>query len=569
MTKQSTDLSVADAYLRLLRARGVEFLFANAGTDFPPIVEALARAEAGKADLPQAVVVPHEQTAMSMAHGYWLVTGRMQAVMVHVSVGTANALCGLINAARENVPVFFTAGRSPLTEAGAAGSRSAPIHWAQEMFDQGAMLREMVKWDYELRGETELQAVVERALAIADSHPKGPVYLSLPREVLASAYHGAVDFDVPRIRAASEPRPDPEAISAAADLIARARRPLIVTGRVGQDPSAVPWLAALAERFAIPVVEFWSSYLGLPSAHPMHLGYDIHAELPDTDLLLVLDCDVPWLPDRATPSKDCRIVQIGADPLFSNYPVRNFAADIAITASCRLALPALNDALAAATDGQATALTERRDQIAKRHVDRRRRARDAVAANPTVGGRMTKEFVSQALSEAKAEDAIVFNEYPLRRDVMDFAHPGTFFDQCSAAGLGWGLGAALGAKLARPDRQVIAAIGDGSYIFANPPACHQVAAALKLPILTIVFNNERWDAVRMATEYMYGDGHALKSNRVPLTSLEPAPAYELYAVASGGFGERVDNPDDLEGALRRALDAVANGRQALLNVICA
>jgi acetolactate synthase-1/2/3 large subunit len=139
--------SVAEAHLALLAERGVEYLFANAGTDFAPIVEALAKAEASGVPAPKPMIAVHENLAMSMAHGYAMVSGKIPAVMVHVSVGTANAICGALNAARENVPILFTAGRTPLTEAGLAGARDAYIHWGQEMYDQAAMLREIVKWD--------------------------------------------------------------------------------------------------------------------------------------------------------------------------------------------------------------------------------------------------------------------------------------------------------------------------------------------------------------------------------------------------------------------------------------
>lgn len=566
VTKVPQTPTVADAYLQLLASLGVDYLFANAGTDFPPIVEALARARATGARVPNAVVIPHEQTAISMAHGYWLVSGRTQAVMLHVSVGTANAVCGVMNAARENVPVLLTAGRSPLTESGLPGSRSAPIHWAQEMFDQAGMLRELVKWDYQLAGGHELAEIVGRALAIAETEPRGPVYLSLPREALAAPQAEATLPGQRRITAASPAHPDPAAIEAAAALIAEARFPLIVAGRAGQDVQAVPRLAELCSRHAIPVVEFWSSYLGLPSTHPMHLGYDIDAVVGDADLIIALDCDVPWLPDHKVPAEGCRVVQIGPDPLFANYPVRNFPSDVAITSSCAQALSALDAALTERESDMRPRLDARRADIAERHRARRADVR-ARLEREADAPRMTKEFVSWQLGQIKDDDAIVFNEYPLRRDQIDFNQPGTFFDQCSAAGLGWGVGAALGAKLARPERQVIAVVGDGSYIFSNPTASHQVAQALNLPILIVIYNNARWDAVRMSTEWMYPDGAALTSNAVPLTSLDPAPAYELYAQASGGYGERVTDPNDLVPALRRALAEVAAGRHALLNVI--
>src|SRR5438094_973719 len=214
--------SVAEAYLALLAERGVEYLFANAGTDFAPIVEAYAKAAHTGFPAPKPLIATHENLALSMAHGYAVASGKVPAVMVHVSVGTANALCGVFNAARANVPILFTAGRSPLTEEGLAGARDTYIHWAQEMFDQAGMLREMVKWDYELRNGAQLETVIDRALTLATSPPEGPVYLSLPREVLAEALPGFT-YDSPARRvAASPPAPDEVAVAAAARILAAA-----------------------------------------------------------------------------------------------------------------------------------------------------------------------------------------------------------------------------------------------------------------------------------------------------------------------------------------------------------
>src|SRR5678815_3593152 len=145
MLKRAAVESTAEAYLELLAARGVDYLFANAGTDFAPLIEAYAKRGAQGQAFPQPITVPHETPAVAMAHGYTMVTGRPQAVMVHVIMGAANALNNVINAARANVPMLFTAGRSPITESGSRGSRDRHIHWAQESFDQGAMFREFVK----------------------------------------------------------------------------------------------------------------------------------------------------------------------------------------------------------------------------------------------------------------------------------------------------------------------------------------------------------------------------------------------------------------------------------------
>ena len=182
---QASTRSAAEVLLRRMKSLGVDYLFGNAGTDFPPLIEAFAQSSAAGRDLPQPVLAAHETVAVGMAHGYYLVTGRAQAAMVHVNVGLANALMGVLNAATDNVPILMCSGRSPITERGRLGSRSRPIHWGQEMRDQSAMVREAVKWDYELRYPEQAASVVERALAIAQSDPMGPVYLSLPREVLA------------------------------------------------------------------------------------------------------------------------------------------------------------------------------------------------------------------------------------------------------------------------------------------------------------------------------------------------------------------------------------------------
>ena len=192
--KQGSAGNVAAAYLALLADRGVDYLFGNAGTDFAPLIEAYAQSAQTGVAVPRPILATHENLAVAMAHGYGMVSRRVPAVMVHVSVGTANMVCAALNAARENVAILLTAGRSPLTETGLLGSRDGYIHWAQEMYDQAGMIREIVKWDYELRNAEQLTTVVDRALAIAATEPRGPVYLSLPREVIAAPVS---DFEPP------------------------------------------------------------------------------------------------------------------------------------------------------------------------------------------------------------------------------------------------------------------------------------------------------------------------------------------------------------------------------------
>ena len=178
--------TAAEAFLMALKANGVDYLFANAGTDFAPVIEGLANQGSYSEALPEALVIPHETAAVAMPHGYYLMTGRPQAMMVHVNVGLANSVMGVLNAASENIPLMVMAGRTPLSEHERLGARITPIQYGQEMYDQGAMVREATKWDYELRFPEQAAAVVNRAMTIAMAEPRGPVYLCLPREPLAA-----------------------------------------------------------------------------------------------------------------------------------------------------------------------------------------------------------------------------------------------------------------------------------------------------------------------------------------------------------------------------------------------
>ena len=274
MTKTLRVETVAQAYLELLRDRGIDCFFANAGTDFASIVDAFARFQTEGKTTPRPIAVPHEFVAVSMAHGYYLVTGRPQVVMVHVTVGTANGAGAVINASRTQVPVLFTAGRTPITEDGAlAGARDTHIHWAQEAFDQAGMLREYVKWDYELRQPAQLEAVVDRALELAMAEPRGPVYLTLPREVLAQPLGELTIASPARRQVESRRFPDPARIEEAAERLARARNPLIVTAELGRSRAAVDGLVALADAGAFPVLESSPAYVNFPAEHPCHVGW--------------------------------------------------------------------------------------------------------------------------------------------------------------------------------------------------------------------------------------------------------------------------------------------------------
>ena len=563
MTQKDTQNGMAaEAYIARLGERGIEYVFANAGTDFAPIVEALSQTKGAKA--PRFMVVPHENVAMAMAHGYYRIAGKPAAVMVHVTVGTANAINGIINAARDNIPVLLAAGRTPITETGSIASRNRPIHWGQESFDQGGMLREYVKWDYELRSGQPVDAVVDRALDIAMSEPRGPVYLTLPREVLTAPGVKSRRNNV-RPLGSIAPEPARAAIEQAASLIAKAEFPLIVTSSVGRVPAAVGALAALAEQFALPVVQAEARDMNLPTDHPMHLGHNPGALLPKADVVIVIDSVVPWMPRNHQPRRDAKVIHISTDPLETRYPFREIEADLLVAGSSLAAINMLRETLTEAMKGQKTAVESRRKALAvlREEIDAKRcqlieTVKDQTPIHPV--------WLAACINQVKSEDAIVISELGAPLAILNLTKPSTYMGALLSGGLGFGMGAGLGAKLAAPEREVIVTVGDGSYMFGNPLPYHYVGRAENLPTLTVVANNQSWLAVRQSTLDVFPDGAAAKANVMALTELKPSPDYEKVVETCGGRGEKVEGPRDLVPALRRGLDDVRAGTPVTLNV---
>ncbi|MDB6000506.1 MAG: hypothetical protein JWP52_2205, partial [Rhizobacter sp.] len=360
------------------------------------------------------------------------------------------------------------------------------------------------------------------------------------------------------------PQANGAALAQLADWLRDAKNPLIVTSDAGQNAAAFDALATLADRLAIAVVEYRPRVASLPSDHPMHAGFDASALLPDADLVIVADSDVPWLPGSAQPSASARVVHLGIDPLYERYPMRTFPADLAIEGDTADALQHL-DALVGTLSPALQALRDARHRrLSQDHAERRQRRRGVVF------DRMTAAWATRCIDDVRDDDTVLVNEYPLLSDDLTHRRAHTFFALSSAGGLGWATGAALGIKLAQPASTVIAAVGDGAYLFGSPTPTHMVGRALGLPVLWVIFNNHRWAAVHQATTSVFPGGAASRAAVPPLTMLEPAPDYERLVEAVGGYGERVDRASELPAALQRALRVVRDEkRQAVLNVILA
>jgi acetolactate synthase-1/2/3 large subunit len=280
----------------------------------------------------------------------------------------------------------------------------------------------------------------------------------------------------------------------------------------------------------------------------------------------VIEADVPWFPIKGRPKPGAKIIQMGIDPLFSRYPIRTFPVDVPISADPETGIRSLREALTAHSAARRKTLRERFDRLSKKH-EAQKAAWKATAEKYKKDRPIDMGWLSNCVGRVRDADTVIINEYDLHMQQVPMNETGTFFGSPMSSGLGWCFGAALGVKLARPECVPIVCMGDGTYHFTAPTACHFVAQ--NLPVVVVVFNNQCWNAVKGSVTDLYPEGWAVKKNHFVLCDLEPSPAYEKIAESFGGYGERVEDPGEIIPALRRAVQAVRKEkRQALLNVIC-
>jgi acetolactate synthase I/II/III large subunit len=559
------------AMLEALQEAGVSYIFANFGSDHPALIEAIAEARSLGRPTPAIVTCPNEMVAMTCAHGYAQLTGRAQAVVVHVDCGTQSLGGAVHNAAKARIPVFVFAGLSPSTQEGeATGSRNEFIQWIQDVPDQRGIVRQYMKYDNELRNARNVKQIVHRSLQLAHSDPKGPVYLVGAREVM-EAESERVAMDV-----AEWPPIAPAALGEAAaasliDAIQRAARPLIVTSYVGRNPFAVDELVRFCGRLGVGVLESVPSAVNYPHNDAMYQGNQWNhpfqnRALAEADFILVVDSDVPWIPTVSKPSDWAAIAIIDVDPLKQSTPLWSIKARQVHRADAATAFAQLNARLdRIEIDGEAA---ERR----RRHYSERHRERKAELdrLESPDGDVITPEYLTACVRRQVGLEAIVLNEgitnYPAICDHMAREKPGTMFAS-GGGSLGWTGGAAIGMKLAEPHKTFVALTGDGSYMFSQPSTVHWMARRYRTPFLQIIYNNRGWKAPKFSALAVHPDGFASRAEDLDL-SFDPPPDYSGIAAAAGGaFARAVKHPQDVEAAIAEGLRVVIEEQRcAVLDV---
>jgi acetolactate synthase-1/2/3 large subunit len=558
------------AFLEALLETGVDCVFANLGSDHTSIVEAYAAGRRAGKKLPQLITAPHEFVAMTAAHGYALATGRAQAVVVHVECGTQSLAGAVHNAAKGRVPVFVFAGASPATQEGEArGSRNEFIQWLQDVFDQRGLVRGYMRYDNEIRVGANVKQLVHRAMQFAHSEPKGPVYMVGAREIMEQEI-APVTLDRAKWPAVAPSALPPDASGTIATMLANAKRPLIVTSYAGRNPAAFEQLVRLAQRLGIGVLESVPNQISFPHDHPLYQGSQWNEKrqnpgLAEADVILVVDSDVPWIPQINRPSADARIVHIDTDPLKQQMPLWYIGAEQVYRADAALALSQINGYLDTAKVNESQ-VSERRGHYERRHAERAALLRKAEQPS---GDAITPEYLSACVGRAIGPDAIVLSEavtnfHNVANHVMR-TKPGTLMTS-GGGSLGWNGGAALGVKLAKPDAFVTAMTGDGTYMFSIPSTVHWMARRYKAPFLQVIFNNKGWRAPRYSAMGVHPEGLASQGDDIAV-SFEPPPDYAGIAAAAGGaHAERITRVDEVESAIERAVRAVREeGRSAVID----
>jgi acetolactate synthase I/II/III large subunit len=550
---------------------GIEYLFCNLGTDHAPLIEEMAHwREQGRA-FPKLILCPHENTAVHMAGGYAVATGRGQAVLVHVDAGTANAAMGLHNLCRTRIPVLLIAGRAPMTTFDdVTGGRDTYVHFIQEPFDQASVVRPYVKWEYNLAWPSMAHEVVSRAGAVMQSDPTGPVYLTLPREVLAAPVDAASvgAYGHQNHLPVKAQGADSSAVRAIAEQLMRSENPMLVTAYAGRNREAPALIEKLAALCGMRVCEFNTIYMNIRRESPYFGGYNPAAFTEQADFGLMVDVDVPWIPKTTRVNPNAYWAQLDVDAIKRDIPMWGFPLNARIEGdSVRLITQLIEIIESSATPEFKTKAAARGLALKSAHAQNRQKAASLAQARGVVNA-INPHYLCAVMGQKIDLHDIVLNE-AIRNTMAVFEQiprevPGSLMG-LSGGGLGFSAGTALGIKLAQAKNRVIHFVGDGSFYFSNPSSVYAVANQYGLPILTVLLDNGGWSAVKESTLRMYPQGEAKSTNQFA-SDLGYATDFAAIAEAAGAHGERLTDPEQVEAAIERCLAALDAGRSALLHV---
>ena len=556
----------SDALMASMKLGGVDNLFFVSGSEIAFYQESAAKAREREWPSPRLVTMTHEGAALNAAIGSAMVSGQPAATAVHVDVGTLNYGAGIHTAWRGGYPVLMMAGAGPRAYPGTmTGGRDGGIQWVQEPRDQGEIVRQYTKHDHRLEHLDNPGLMVSRLLQVAMSDPQGPVYLTVPREVAMQSMPGSTSFPTRDQLGVARPSwPDPKDAKTAAEWLIKANNPCIYVAKSGRHPESVEALVRLAELLALPVMETQTDKMNFPTTHPL---YGTGPSAKDADALLVIESPAAFVPGRGAPSADAKIIWVDVDPVQSRYKTMEHRADMWLPVSVVGAAQAIYDAATGLlTKSDMSRIADRRSRLETLKQEKEQAAEDA-AATASRRKPLHPRWVAYQLGQIMEENAILLDDAlsntPFVQAYHKRAQPGTYFKSGGSTG-GWGSGAAFGAKMAKPNSDVILTSGDGYFMFGTPLAGLWAAGHHGAPFLTVVFVNGSYSTGTRGLKGTYPEGSAVRAENYDGGLFDPPPDFAKLAEAANGYGETVYDAEEVGPALRRGLEQVRNGTPALI-----
>lgn len=560
---------VSDVIVAAMAAGGIDHLFFTSGAELVFYQEAIAKARADGSPAPRLIVMTHEHAALNAALGYAMVSGKPAATCAHVDAGTLNYGGAIHSAWRSGLPVLITAGGGPTAYAGSTrGARDSGGHiWMQSPPDQNGIVRQYVKWDHRLAQHENAGLIVSRALQMAQSVPRGPVYLTIPKEVALISLDGASFPTAEQLGIARLPPPACDALAPLVERLVAAERPVAIVAASGQDPESVAPLVALCESLGVGVVEATPRpALSFPFRHPLRQP---PSALREADVVLVIEAPVPWIPGPEAPTDDAFVAVIGADAAFSKIPVHDFTANVRLVAEPCAAIEAIVAVVQKTLRPvDEVRIAERRKRLSQA-TEARRTALVASATSSLSSGSIDSLAIVHELAKLLTPEMIVVDETlpPATAgmtDLFPLSRPGSYFGNPGTSG-GWGPGAAFGAKLAAPERDVVLITGDGFYQYGTASNAIWSARHYRAPFLTVIWQNRSYSTGTSRLRSTYPDSYAARAGYEG-GLFDPPVDFAREAEAAGGYGETVATPSALPLALQRTLRATRDGVPAVVVV---
>jgi acetolactate synthase-1/2/3 large subunit len=564
-------VSGGDILLDSFQNMGIEYIFCSPGTEWTPVWEGLLKRQAQGDNSLTYINCRHEILAVSMAMGYAEVTGKVPAVLLHAGVGTLHGAMAIRNTYIAQFPMLIVSGETS-HHSDDGETRPQGWHWLEILSDMdgpSSMVKGFVKWSNTLKNRDDIIDSVCRGYQMARTPPRGPVFLSSTVELLRKALP---DTRVTRPCTVTIPSaPEAQGLEEVAGQLVNSKQPVIITSHAGKNPKAVNKITELAELLSIPVFEctmpFYSSF---DKGHPLYMGYNAMEALAQADTIFIVGSNAPWYPPAAFPREGTTVIQLDEATLSERLPHWGYHIDISLNADIERSLTALVAIIRADTGMQkknAALYRERLKHWQSKHEELVQGWEKEAAGeqdNKPISGRWFFQVARKVLPRNTfyLDETISHTRFAHQY----LAHPDGFV-KVGYGGLGNGLGEAAGVKLGYRDRPVVLMIGDGAFNYNPVPAGLGMYQEYRLPVFVIILNNGGYMAMKRGHQMLYPEGWAATHNKYLGVDITPMPDYVKLAEAFGAYGERIKQPAEIEPALNRGLEQMAQGRAALLEVV--